>query len=331
MVSPRSLVRPTHPLRRGYRDLLARWRLATNIRSTGMPADAVYFPLGGLGDDLLGSALAVALSEQRRGPVWVLSHHRELFLGLPAVSAVVPPSEELVRRLENHGTCIRRTTYTECLDAGTRHAIPSEHIIAAMARHVGYSGRLLLRPHLRLSHTELDCADIARDAIVIQSSGRAARFHIPTKEWQPGKFIQVAERLSARYKLVQIGSASDPLLPGCIDLRGCTTLRQTAGLLARANLFVGLVGFLMHLARAVDCRAVIVYGGREAPWQSGYPCNENVTSAPPCSPCWLVDGCEHALQCMQAISADQVISAVERALTRHGQLLATDSIQIGDT
>jgi len=30
----------------------------------------------------------------------------------------------------------------------------------------------------------------------------------------------------------------------------------------------------MHLARAVDCRAVIVYGGRERPEISGYICNK---------------------------------------------------------
>jgi hypothetical protein len=36
-------------------------------------------------------------------------------------------------------------------------------------------------------------------------------------------------------------------------------------MMVNSVLFVGLVGFLMHLARAVDCRATFICGGRELP------------------------------------------------------------------
>ena len=53
-----------------------------------------------------------------------------------------------------------------------------------------------------------------------------------------------------------------PPLKGALDLRGKTGLREAAAILSNSLVFIGQVGFLMHLARAVDCRSVIVYGGQ---------------------------------------------------------------------
>jgi ADP-heptose:LPS heptosyltransferase len=89
--------------------------------------------------------------------------------------------------------------------------------------------------------------------------------------------------------------------------------------------FVGLVGFLMHLARAVDCRSVIVYGGREWPSISGYTCNENLVSRPPCSPCGLYDGCEYQRACMNEISVDEALAAIRRQVDRWGTPLPIDT------
>ena len=90
------------------------------------------------------------------------------------------------------------------------------------------------------------------------------------------------------------------------DLRGKTTLRESAAILSRSLAFVGQVGFLMHLARAVECRAVILYGGREHPSQSGYSCNENLYSEVGCSPCWRLNSCPYDKECMRRISAADV-------------------------
>ena len=43
-------------------------------------------------------------------------------------------------------------------------------------------------------------------------------------------------------------------------------MRESAAILSRSLAFVGQVGFLMHLARAVDCRSVIVYGAQLQPF-----------------------------------------------------------------
>jgi hypothetical protein len=69
---------------------------------------------------------------------------------------------------------------------------------------------------------------------------------------------------------------------------------------------------------------VIIYGGREHAWQTGYSCNENLESRPPCAPCWLWNDCDFDRVCMRQITADHVVSAVERVLARHGEPLNED-------
>ena len=94
------------------------------------------------------------------------------------------------------------------------------------------------------------------------------------------------------HRVVQIGHTNDEAIPCHIDLRGRTTLRQLAAVLAHSRLFVGLIGMPMHLARAVECPSVILYGGRERPEQSGYSCNFNIFSDIECAPSWRDNRCE---------------------------------------
>jgi ADP-heptose:LPS heptosyltransferase len=93
-------------------------------------------------------------------------------------------------------------------------------------------------------------------------------------------------------------------------------------------LFIGLVGFLMHLARAVNTRSVIVYGGRELPSQSGYTCNENITHLLPCSPCWQWNRCAFEHACMTGIQSEAVLAAVRRQLARVGEPMVEDIARI---
>jgi len=80
----------------------------------------------------------------------------------------------------------------------------------------------------------------------------------------------------------------------------------------------------MHLARAVGTRSIIVYGGREKAWQSGYPCNENLETNPDCSPCWRNNGCELDRSCLSQISVDDVMKAIEKLQERLSSPLETE-------
>jgi len=77
-----------------------------------------------------------------------------------------------------------------------------------------------------------------------------------------------------------------------------------------------VVGGLMHLARAADCPAVIVYGGREPVRLAGYSANINLVNQPPCSPCYLTTPCPYDLPCMKAVTPAEVLAAVEHQLAR---------------
>lgn len=111
-------------------------------------------------------------------------------------------------------------------------------------------------------------------------------------------------------------------------MRGKTTLRESAAILAQSLCCVTTVGLVMHMARAVDCPSVVIYGGREHAWQSGYICNENIESFPECSPCWKWNECEYEKKCMTAISVDEVLAAVERLMNRSQKQMDVETMVI---
>ena len=88
--------------------------------------------------------------------------------------------------------------------------------------------------------------------------------------------------------------------------------------MANSLVFIGLEGFLMHLARAVNCRSVIIYGGRIKPSQIGYVANKNLYSPVECSPCWLRNPCDHNRKCMDMITVEQVIVASAEQIGKFG-------------
>ena len=82
----------------------------------------------------------------------------------------------------------------------------------------------------------------------------------------------------------------------------------------------------MHLARAVETRSVIIYGGRLKAWQSGYPCNENIETNPDCSPCWQNNHCDYDRKCLKEISVNDVLEAIERVEKRLPEKLETEVV-----
>jgi hypothetical protein len=194
-----------------------------------------------------------------------------------------------------------------------------------MCQKAGILGSITLKPHFILHESEKEQGQVTSRQITIQTSGLTARHAMHNKNWFVEGYQEVVSSLKSKYNFVQIGSLSDPPLEGVLDLRGKTTIRQTAALLCRSLVFVGQVGLLMHLARAVDCRSVILYGGREKPSQSGYSCNENLYSEVGCSPCWRMNTCPYDMECMRRISAADVLRAVEAQVEKYGAPLICDT------
>ena len=110
---------------------------------------------------------------------------------------------------------------------------------------------------------------------------------------------------------------------------------QLAGLLAKARVYVGPDTSVTHLAAASGCATVAIYGptdprlwgpwpvgGLSTMWQATGRIQQRgnvwlVQNALPCTPCQL-EGCERRLdsysQCLDELSATQVIAAVDQAL-----------------
>jgi len=305
---------------------LAYWRARTTL-SRQRPRIMLAFS-GSLGDHLLCTAVFRELRRRGYHDLWMLSNHRGLFRHNRDIDLVVPQDSFFVELARIAGGAVYPLTYARHVQGEDRDVPPARHIIACMCQAAGIGGPIDLRPYLALHQHERGRGRLAARQIAIQSSGLGAQYPMRNKEWYPERYQPVVDTLAPRYTFVQLGLASDPPLQGALDLRGKTTPRQSAAILSASLAFVGQVGFLMHLARAVDCRAVILYGGREHPSQSGYPCNENLFSAVPCAPCWRWNTCAFDRMCMRMIDADTVVAAVERQVARYGVALelATDML-----
>ena len=299
--------------------------LAARLRH-GRPRVVLGFH-GGIGDDVVCTVLCREFRRRGVGPVWMLSRYPDLFECNDDVAAVLPWDRHYEQSLLRRGWNFLNPRYFRLDRANQRSVLlePERHMIATMCRVVGIVGPIVRRPYLALSDDERAAGALVPRQVAIQSSGLAAGTPMLNKEWFPARYQDVVRGLRSEFGFVQVGAPTDPPLEGALDLRGRTSRRQTAAILSHSLAFVGNPGFLMHLARAVDCRSVIVYGGRERPDQSGYGCNENLYGDVPCAPCWYRNQCPHDRRCMRQIGAADVVEAVRRVAARHGTPLEVDT------
>lgn len=293
----------------------------------GIPRRVISYS-GGLGDDLLCGTVAHELRRRGAGRIWVATHFTELFIGNPDLRAVSLADWRYGAFGRLLGIPTTPLWYTRYEPESDRDPEPARHFIAMMCEKAGITGRIALRPYLYLSDAERRAGRVAPRQIALQSSALGASTPLANKEWYVERMQAVVDGLRDRYTFVQIGVATDPKLKNVIDVAGKTNVRQAAAILSESRAFVGLASGLMHVARAVDCPSVIVYGGRERPEISGYVCNDNLTRNPPCSPCWKRNRCEYDRVCMATISADDVVRSVDRLLGRSVGDLAVEYVDL---
>jgi hypothetical protein len=327
--SQRSLVeRVNRRLRYEYR--LRSRQLAWRVRyglAARKPRALLTFG-GGIGDHLLCTGVFRALRERGEHRLWMMSNPAAKFQHKADNDRVFPVHDFFVALAKRSGARYEMLSYTRHIKDEDRDLPPSNHLIVNMCALYGIDGPVAVRPFLHLTPEEQSAGRIAPRQIVVQSSIMSATYPIGTKEWYPARMQQVVSDLRHRYSVIQLGSPDDPPMDGALDYRGKTSLRESAAILSQSLVFVSPVGFLMHLARAVDCRSVVVFGGREHPGQSGYSCNENLFSPVPCAPCWIWNSCPYDRMCMQQISASDVLAAVKRQIERAGEPLPVDYAEV---
>lgn len=293
---------PTFPApRRGFDRLIGvvsdRWWTATRPRL----ARLVYAD-GGLGDDLMLTAIARA-ARAAGTPLHVATSRPELWTGNRDPASV---QTEIQRWWYAHR---RGWIDTEIVHLGYRTGAPG-HIAEQMATRAGLILPANWRPVIHIDESP----PRQPKRIVLQNSCRGARYAADTKEWPQANWAELTTRLARDFELVHVGLPTDPPLPHVHDSRGATSLSQVATLIRSAACFLGLESGLMHVAAAMHTPAVIVYGGRSRPAETGYAFNTNLTRAPACAGCALNTGCPHDMICMN-IPVTEVEAAVRANLS----------------
>ena len=265
----------------------------------------------GLGDDLFVNTIAYHLWRQEGRKVVVAGSHPELFRGNPGAWIIPTSSQTIAHQIGKLLISIRMIgsmTYMGYQpEEKVRGMRPMDsHIFEVLSKKVGLKNAPT-KPEIFLTQDEKKRYSLpsgSKPWIAMHSTGVTEMTE--NKNWYPERFMEVSKRLKETYRIVQLGRTCDPALEVDLDLRGKIRPREAAAVLASCFAFVCQVGFLMHAAAAVGTRAVVIYGGFEAPWESGYEQNINLYSKLPCSPCWLRTPCPYDKECMKRITVDEV-------------------------
>lgn len=236
---------------------------------------------------------------------------------LDGVSALTIGSD--FPRLASAGLSVLPLTYYQpgaTNDNKLKAAYSQRHLLADFCAGMGLEGRVLLDPGFPLLPEEQNFGRFFDNSqIALMSEGKEKR-----KTWGADKMQAVVDALGSRYNFVQIGASSDAPLHGVLDKRGAFSLRQVAAVLRNSDLFLGGIGALMHLARGVDCPAVITYSNSEPLEIASYPCNINLLSPSACARCQTdlllleKEGCPEDFSCVRSIGIDAVIEAIEKSM-----------------
>jgi ADP-heptose:LPS heptosyltransferase len=287
----------------------------------------VIFRTGwGVGDVLLTTGVIRAWRRIHGKRVIVETRFPELFLHNPDVSAIwqAGTRSDAVARMFGHrgiwraGNAILAWFDWRSVTPRYPFPCPGRHLIDAMADTAAVT---LLpqerRPFLWLTAQERAEQEWAKGWVAVQ--GNSTTYWTANKDWVPGRIQNVVDGLRRMgLSVLQLGDATDEPLQGVKDLRGKTSLRQVAAVLANACLFVGLEGGLVHLARAVETRSVVIYTGYTKPEETGYPENANLRDPAAGEGCWRRDACDHCAASARSVTVDRVMQAVESLLMGEG-------------
>jgi 3-deoxy-D-manno-octulosonic-acid transferase/heptosyltransferase-1 len=148
-----------------------------------------------------------------------------------------------------------------------------------------------------------------------------------TKLWEPLKFAALSDRLQEELscRVVFTGSRSDrpsieqilgAMRKPAANLAGQTSLKELAYLYSRCTALVTTDTGPMHIAAAMGCRVVALFGPT-APWRTG-PYGEGhsvIRSNVECSPCFKKRCREPS--CMKEITTEAVFRTVQGVLTEN--------------
>jgi len=172
---------------------------------------------------------------------------------------------------------------------------------------------------IKMNIEDYACTDILEDTpyVTVHHGADVGR---QTKCWLMEYWEKVVDYLKeGGYKVIQLGVLGDEPIKGCINMAGKTNIRQTAALIDRAKFHIDSESGLVHLARAVRTRSIVLFGPTSYGHFS-YPENINIETPNECKDCWWKndlwwrecgDGGTAFSSCMKAITPELVINEIK--------------------
>lgn len=178
-----------------------------------------------------------------------------------------------------------------------------------------------LRPRVVLTREETRRADdvLAKHGLIPGSylclEPHTKTSFTPNKAWPFARWQKLASQLRAKgEKLVQVGGPGNTILDGVTDLTGKTSFRETGRVLEQAKLFIGPVGGLLHLARAMGTHNVVLVSPWEPRELATYPDDTNIFAGSAGHRCGKLTRCDECQASMAALSVNEVFDRMKAVL-----------------
>lgn len=297
----------------------------TNIKNRCTSKESrLYVPVSGIGDGILFTAVAKAIYLKEGKKLLVSHRQNELYKNNPYIETIDGLYDPLLntedaKRIKNLGFDIIYPSYFKFNQQNDKLyiAYPNTHIIAQTASRTGFIGNIDIKPEIYLSDEEKKFGRFSKEKKQIVIMSTAVDKHKQYNKWQ-----QVVNKIKDKFYLIQIGSPKDKPLKNVDDRRGKFSLRECASVLYNSDLFVGQIGGLMHMARAVDCPAVIAYSSSEPEYFDKYICNVNVYPQKKCDYCVRNNSpystkCNNNYCCVKSISVEEIVNAIYSQINKN--------------
>jgi len=148
----------------------------------------------------------------------------------------------------------------------------------------------------------------------------------PERMWQDEKYIEVARYFKEKYgaKFIELSQFEGMGLGLGIDLTGKTSIRQTAAIVKGCTMLLCVDSFVLHIAGAMGTPVVALFGCTNPAQRMPFDDISIAVDTPcECKHCYhwdqsrLFDVCRRdRIYCMEAITVESVIEAMEKLLER---------------
>ncbi len=164
-----------------------------------------------------------------------------------------------------------------------------------------------------ISNAKSILADVNLPFITLQTT--SGFFDAGRKLWPDEYWKKLIDHLkNENITIVQLGGKEDIPIDGTINLINKLSIRESAAIISLAELHIGIVSSLMHIAEAVNTKAIILFGGFERYGAHDYNHITPIESNIDCSPCGLINTkmtpCTNDMKCMREISPEIVIRKI---------------------